>query len=44
VVLSTGKRVFEHVTRDIPLRLADAEVFAAGAVVLRYEPHQSSPM
>ena len=38
VVLSSGKRLFDNVQNDLPLRLAHAEVFTGGAVVLRYQP------
>lgn len=34
--LSAGPRMFDHLTRDLALRLIDARVFDAGAVVLRY--------
>ncbi len=37
IVLSGGPRLFDHVRRDLPLRLAHAEVFDGGAVVLRYQ-------
>ncbi len=42
VVLSGGKRVFDNIQRDLPLRLAHAEVFTGGAVVLRYQPETRS--
>lgn len=38
IVLSSGKRVFDDVRQDLPLRLAHSKVFDAGAIVLRYEP------
>jgi dihydrofolate reductase len=37
VVLSDGKRIFDDLPHDVPLRLAHVEVFDAGAVVLRYQ-------
>jgi dihydrofolate reductase len=38
VVLSSGRRVFDEVRADLPLRLVGTKVFEGGAVVLRYEP------
>lgn len=38
IVLSSGKRVFDDVRQDLPLRLTHSKAFDAGAVVLRYEP------
>lgn len=35
-VLSAGPRMFDHLTRDLGLRLEEAEVFDAGAAVMRY--------
>ena len=35
-VLTAGPRMFDHLTRDLPLQLQDARVFEAGAAVLRY--------
>jgi hypothetical protein len=37
VVLGGGKRIFDDLRHDIPLRLAQAWVFGGGAVVLRYQ-------
>jgi dihydrofolate reductase len=37
VVLNGGKRVFDDVPRDLPLRLTHSQVFEGGAVVVRYE-------
>jgi dihydrofolate reductase len=37
VVLAGGKRIFDDLRRDIPLRLAHAEIFDGGAIVLRYQ-------
>nr|WP_042183747.1 dihydrofolate reductase family protein [Kibdelosporangium sp. MJ126-NF4]CEL15816.1 Bifunctional deaminase-reductase domain protein [Kibdelosporangium sp. MJ126-NF4]CTQ93741.1 Bifunctional deaminase-reductase domain protein [Kibdelosporangium sp. MJ126-NF4] len=36
VVLADGPRVFEGISKDLPLELADSKVFDGGAVVLRY--------
>lgn len=38
MVLSTGKRLFEAMPEDLPLRLVGSRVFQGGAVVVRYEP------
>lgn len=35
-VVTTGPRMFDHLQRDLALRLVDSRVFTAGAVVLRY--------
>ena len=35
-VLAEGPRLFEHVTRDLALRLETPRIFDGGAVVLRY--------
>lgn len=35
-VLASGPRLFDHLTRDLALRLASARVFDSGAVVLCY--------
>jgi dihydrofolate reductase len=35
-VLAAGPRLFDHVTRDLALRLTDAKVFDGGAAVMRY--------
>jgi dihydrofolate reductase len=43
VVLAGGKRIFDDLQRDIPLRLAHAEVFDGGAIVLRYQVQQADP-
>jgi dihydrofolate reductase len=37
VVLGGGKRVFDDVRQELPLRLTHSQVFDGGAVVLRYE-------
>lgn len=37
VVLGGGKRIFDDLQHDIPLRLAQAQVFGGGAVVLHYQ-------
>ena len=37
VVLTGGKRVFDGIPRELPLRLTHSQVFDGGAVVLRYE-------
>ncbi len=37
-VLGQGKRLFDGVTRNIPLRLLQSKTFASGVVALRYEP------
>lgn len=37
VLLGGGKRIFDDLQQDIPLRLAQAQVFDGGAVVLRYQ-------
>jgi dihydrofolate reductase len=35
-VITTGPRMFDHLTRDLALELMHAEVFNAGSVVLQY--------
>ena len=35
-VLTAGRRMFDHLTRDLALELVHAEVFEAGCVVLRH--------
>lgn len=42
-VLAAGPRMFEHVTRDIPLRLVASRVFDGGAAVLRYTTLEVTP-
>ena len=37
VVLTGGKRIFDGIPRELPLRLTHSQVFEGGAVVLRYE-------
>jgi dihydrofolate reductase len=42
-VLASGPRVFDGISADFTLELAEAKVFDAGALVLRYRVAQPQP-
>jgi dihydrofolate reductase len=41
-VLGQGKPLFANITRNIPLKLLEAQTLKSGVVTLRYEPDRSS--
>jgi dihydrofolate reductase len=43
-VLSSGPRLFDHLTRDLALTLASARIFDSGAAVMRYRTLETERM